>query len=483
MTLARLREWSSRHPLALLLLAGMGLRVVLAYVLLPGEGLAGDLRYYGSWMLILGDGGPANFYAATAHHGASLPPGLPWVLWPLGVAAKLLAGLTGVRPDAAALLLVKVPAIVADGWLAVLLHRLAGRWSGEKAGLLAAGLFLFVPGTWYESALWGQVDSVASLPALAAIALLIGGWSEAAVVAVVVAILIKPQFITVAFVIGVVLLRRHLLVRGSGPRPELQGRLARFDDRLGGWFTREQGWGRLVSSAFAAVAITLVLVVPFDMEVWAPATLAGIPVVGDLAGLAELAKATAAFFTPLTANAYNPWVLVGPHPLYSDFGHWTFDSIRLIDGIRAFGIGAAILGVALALAGVRLLHREDRARILLVSTFLVVAFFILPTRVHERYAYFALVAAAPLAATSVAWRAWYVVLGLANIVNLHAVLTFGGTAAMQGLPFADATRDPRWILLVVAANTALFGWVTWQVLSARSPAYPSPETRLGGGHP
>ena len=61
--------------------------------------------------------------------------------------------------------LLKVGPIVFDVLVAGLLYGLVRRWTAERAdsirlGLLAAALYLFNPVTWYDSAVWGQTDTV-----------------------------------------------------------------------------------------------------------------------------------------------------------------------------------------------------------------------------------------------------------------------------------------------------------------------------------
>jgi len=67
--------------LAVLLLAGLGLRLTIAYVLFPSAGFATDLASYTSWALTLGTHGPAAFYANAGF--SDYPPGYFYVLWPI----------------------------------------------------------------------------------------------------------------------------------------------------------------------------------------------------------------------------------------------------------------------------------------------------------------------------------------------------------------------------------------------------------------
>lgn len=69
-------------------------------------------------------------------------------------------------------LLLKLPPIAADLAIAALLYWAGRRWFGDRTGLVAAALYLFIPVTWYDSAIWGQVEAVGTLAMLAALVLL-----------------------------------------------------------------------------------------------------------------------------------------------------------------------------------------------------------------------------------------------------------------------------------------------------------------------
>ncbi|MEJ7696431.1 MAG: hypothetical protein WKF78_07415 [Candidatus Limnocylindrales bacterium] len=145
--------------------------------------------------------------------------------------------------------------------------------------------------------------------------LLIEGWSEPAVAVGVLATLTKPQYAIGLLVIGAVLLRRHLLARGTGPVPSPPGWVATLDQRIGGWFTRQQGVLRLVSSAVVGFVVGIVAILPFDLPSQAPAGVASIPVLGSIAGLLSVVGSAAAYYAVLTVNAFNAWAFVGPEPL------------------------------------------------------------------------------------------------------------------------------------------------------------------------
>jgi Gpi18-like mannosyltransferase len=460
--------------IGVLLLAGLALRLVIAYVLLPNEGLGSDLRLFEQWAITLAQHGPGGFYANAGF--ADYTPGYLWVLWPMGLFAQAFGSLTGQAPESVMAAIVKVPGILGDMAVAWLLYRAASRWWGERTGRIAAAIFLFNPVTWYLSALWGQVDVVGSLVILAAVLLLIDGWSEAAVAAAVLATLVKPQYGLIDVVVGVILLRRHLIRPGSGPTPTTHGWSARLNERVGRFFTDRQGPIRLVSSALVGLVIALAVAMPFDLPFLASGPVAGVPVLDHVAGLLAIVGNAATYYNVLTANAFNFWALVGPTPLshaLSNDYQWTYDSLPVIAGISAATIGVLLLGATVVLCIIQLLRRDDRMSILIATTVMAVGFFALPTRVHERYLFPAFVIGALLAASSIRWRWWYALLAAANFVNLHAILTQPyegyGTLTVQRLLFGRLFRTDPFVIGAAVAHTLLFLWALWQLRPALDP--------------
>jgi hypothetical protein len=509
-----------RHaPLLAVVGAGLAFRLALAFVVFPSSGYASDLALFRSWATTLAETGPGGFYAAAG--SANYPPGYLYVLWLIGALGKLLGGLTGSGTDAATLALLKLPAILADAAIAALLYRAGRRWKGARVGLVAAALYLAVPVSWYDSALWGQMDAFGSFVLLAALVLLVEGWSEGAAALAVVAILVKPQYAIGLGIVWPVLVRRHLLAVGSTPLPRLAGWLATLDRGLGG-LLRESGPIRLASSALFAGIVGIGLLLPFDITRFAAPTLADIPVLGHVAGLVGLFIKVGGEFTVLTANAYNPWALVGAHPLAAVIGSsgaaWTADSLTVVGSLSAVVVGALVLVAIGLVVGVGLLRRDGPLPILLGATILALAFYLVPTRVHERYLFPFFAAAALLAARGLVSAGGYLMVGVANAINLHAVLAgslsigrgsggggflggggFGGGAAPGGptgagggafgggaasihsldLPFAAFARSEVVVSLVAAVQTAALVvlLVAWLAIVVR----PALRQELGRG--
>ncbi|MDQ3553034.1 MAG: phospholipid carrier-dependent glycosyltransferase [Chloroflexota bacterium] len=461
----RPRALSALTALAILLLAGLALRFTIAYILFPASGFESDIGSFSSWARTMADFGPGGFYANAGF--ADYPPGYLYVLWAVGLLADLFAPLAGSAPEAIIGTLIKLPPMLADVALAAVLYRMVSRWSSEpghnasRLGLLAAGAYLFNPVTWYDSALWGQADAVGALVMLLGVAALLRGNPEGSAALAVLAGLIKPQFgVVLAPIVGVVLLRRHLLAPGSGPvrRPWLPV-------ALGDLAKRKQGPIRLVTSALAGLAVLIVAITPFALDI--PAYL-------------QLMARTAGGYEGLSVNAYNPWALVGADgtPPLASSGLWSEDTVPFLGPLPGVFIGALLLAGGFLLGLGRLLRRADRWSIVLVTVFLSLCFFILPTRVHERYLFPAFAFLPLLAAAQGKWRWATVALAAGSFMNLHAVLTndLYATDNVAGLPLGDLFRSYPGVLISVLLQTAIFAFVAWQ-LRPSAVEQPDPLTR------
>ncbi|MBM4420930.1 MAG: hypothetical protein FJ034_04995 [Chloroflexi bacterium] len=399
-----------RHvPFAALLALGAWLRAWLAFGVYPTQGFAGDLSLLKSWAETLVRVGPSSFYASTPQ--ADYPPAFLYVLWIEGALS----------------LPIKFAPFLADIAIAVLVYAAASRWHGVRAGLLGAAVFLFLPVTWYDSALWGQVDSVVALPMLVALLLLIAGRSEWAAAFGLLAIVTKPQGVIILGILVPVLVARHLIQKREPVR--------------------------IARALLAGSAALVIPLLPFDITRFASPALQGIPVAGHVSGLGGLFLQLGDRYPVLSANAYNLWALVGPRPLAGAMtggpNAWTPDSLALFDAVPAVQVGALLLVTAGLVVAVGLLFRNDRYAIVLGFALVALAFYLLPTRVHERYAFPFFMAGSLLVAGAAEWLGAFTVVGVLNAVNLHAVLAPAARGGFQipgrgfgGLPVQPAPIAP-----------------------------------------
>jgi hypothetical protein len=171
-------------------------------------------------------------------------------------------------------------------------------------------------------------------------------------------------------------------------------------------------------------------------------------------------------------------------------GSWLADSLPVLGSIPAVTVGAVLLVLVGAVVAGGLLVRDGTAPILLGFTVLALAFFVLPTRVHERYLFPFFATGALLAAPGIGRAAALAVVALMGTINLHAVLagnlfigtgTGGGRGGFAGaggggpgfgainLPFGDLARDQVVVTAVAIGLGAamIILLATWAVLVLR----------------
>ncbi|MEA2026915.1 MAG: hypothetical protein U9O18_09500, partial [Chloroflexota bacterium] len=457
-----LRALALSPALIVLLLGGLALRLTIAYVLFPASGFESDLATYGAWAAAMAEHGPGGFYDSVSF--ADYPPAYLYVLWAVG----LLAGPNGDPAE-----FIKLPPILLDIAVGYVIYRLVRGWTwpggrSETLALAAAALYLFNPVSFYDSALWGQTDAAGALVLLLGLAALIRGNSEGAAALAVAAALVKPQFGVVLIpLVLFVLLKRHLVRPGSGPRHRPWA-----PEPVAGWLAREQGWLRLLTAFAAAWAAFFIVALPFGM--------------GPLEYL-ERMFGTAGGYGFLTVNAYNLWALVGSEgaPSLAEAFRWVDDTIPLAGPLGGVVVGAAALVAGFLWGTLRAAARDDRWTLIVAAVVLAIAFFVLPTRVHERYIFPAIALMPLLAVVQRRWAIALLLLSVAAFINLHGILTLPlyGTENVESLALGDLFRTQPLITLSALLQTGVFAWAAWQLRPSlrTSPDGFDHEAALGSG--
>ena len=350
-------------------------------------------------------------------------------------------------------LMIKLPFIVADLGLAAVLFLLTRRLFGQRAGLVAAAVFLFNPAVILVSTVWGQNDSIATLAVVGAIYLLVTGRTEAAAAVGVIAMLIKFQYGFVIPIIAIVGLRRHLLGLPDGD---------------GATWPRDP---RRIGLALLASAATLILIcLPFGLRLFDPSD----PAHSLVARFIAASKA----FPGVTQNAFNLWM----NPLFdvvihgasgATEGHVVDDTAVAI-AIGGFALTWQWIGNLLFVAAVLvalsvLVRRSDGAAIVFVALVIAVAFFALPTRVHERYLYPALALGLPLLAAGPEWRRLYVALSAIVFFDVYWVYSLPGANDGPGRGILGATiYSPAGIYVLSAVTVAVMAVLAIRALRPAS---------------
>ena len=469
---------------AVLIGTGILLRLLVAGFYLPLSGYATDVGNFTIWANRLATDGPSRFYELGGL--TDYPPGYMYVLWLIGSVGKWLQPLTlGIDVTRG---LVKIPGMLADGAVAWTLfaycRRHGRRWlggmDGARLGIIAVVIYLFNPGTIFDSAVWGQVDSVGTLAVVGTLLFLARGWTEAAAAASVLATLVKFQFgflMPVVFLVG---LKRHLVGRSSDP--EQDGRR----DPM-----------RILTSLAAGLGTLVVLLVPFNMAVWSP---------GDAAhSLIDKFTEATNTYAGLSINGFsiwrNPWSGLGD-TLWRGCDVPDASSCLSPAGVAfhvgAFivnwqMVGAALFGLVALFALWQIVRRDDPLGLLIGSLTLAIAFFALPTRVHERYLFPALALAAPLVRHAGRWSILFAVVSLLFFANVYWVYTadwsfvsyvvnpgMGGTPMLRDPFLAKVLFNDTGIYVLSAAVVVALAWVLIQGIRLSSTvAEPLPSQPVG----
>lgn len=364
------------------LLGCVVLGLLLRLPLLPMAGYAPDVAYWKSHLTYATSFGIQNIYGLETPL-QPYPPVLLILLWMLGMVYVTLWPAARDTPGLTAL--VKLPAAAADLVAAALLAAYVLRRAGQaRTGAL---LLAVNPALIWVSSYWGQVDILHAGMAAAAWAAILAG---------------RPG------------LAGSLLALGALTKP--QGLLA---VPAGAALVAASSGGRGIARAMATGAATVAIVTsPFLLS-------------GASGALLRIYTGAPNLYPYLSLNAFNPWWIAAltragdpSFPLVPDDARWlglvtprTLGQILLLLATAAITAACARLRPGSA-------ERDPRAWRLLTLQWL--AFFLLPTQVHERYLLPAMVSMAPVAALDRRWRWIYAAMTAAVWANVAYVLPGSG---------------------------------------------------------
>jgi dolichyl-phosphate-mannose-protein mannosyltransferase len=325
--------------LGLLLLTALLLRLYLAPMWV---GYDTDVRTFLAWADRAYSVGLSGMYTNAKEYFLDYPPGYMYVLYMIGL---LHHKLSIPWESAESLLLLKLPAILADILTVYLLFRLAVSWrNGARTWMQAIGiaaLFAFDPAIWSNSAIWGQVDSFFMLFILATLLLQQRGKLPQASVFIALALLLKPQALLFGiFLLIDVLRKRNMMV--------------------------------LLLSVLSGVTTIVVISLPFA--------------VGRGYGwLIELYSGTLASYPYASLNAFNLMALLGGNfiDMKSSVLHISYQWIGLV--LMALSI--------VYVCYLYLRSKGQRGALLYVAFLFITAVFICMTKMHERYLHYGLLLA------------------------------------------------------------------------------------------
>lgn len=388
------------HIIVLVVLAaGMLVRLYLAPKI---AGHDADMNTFQAWASHAAKAGLTRFYMTDMF--VDYPPGYIYVLYVLGLAVKLFHVAYN---SPTALLIMKLPAMLADIATAYVIYRMACQRTGAAQSLGLALLFVFNPAVIVNSAVWGQVDSFFALFLLLSLREGANNRLERSAMMFAVTVLIKPQ----ALIFTPVLL------------------LA---------FYREGSWKRFGRSVLYGAAVFAALITPFSVH-------------KPLFWIVELYKKTLSSYPYASLNAFNLFALTG--------GNWKEQNSKLlIFSYQTWGMLFIVLAVALSLyLFQRSRTADNRGMYYLIALVLITVVFVLGAKMHERYWFPAL----PLCLAAYAQlkdrRLLYLFLGISvcQFANVAYTLAFS-LAHMHTIPHTDGI-----LLLTSLASVLLLLYLVW----------------------
>lgn len=390
-------------PLAALILGALAVRLFL----FPMQGFRGDLTLYISWLRAAADYGFKTFYSVT---NCDYPPLNVYLFWLFGSAAKSLS-LFGTNLIT---YVVKLIPTLFDMATVYLIFSFVRSRSSLRVSLLAAAAYAFNPAVLFNSSVWGQFDSIYTFFLLLSFVLVLSGKFTLSVSTFTLAVLTKPQAVALAPLMALLVYKKF-------------------------------GLRRMLASTLIIAAITLLMILPFQWD-------------NPITFLTNIYLLGFGKYPYTSVNAFNLWAL---------FGMWRPDTQGYLF-INPYLIGWMMFVVVtfLALDSVdeRLKSRGEML-VFFAAFILLFGFFMLPTRIHERYSFPSLSFLALM--IPYVKRVWtiYGVITVTLLINLvYAMITLN-----EGILIT--WTDPI-ILGVAIANTIAFAYsmvFIWRWMNQKSP--------------
>jgi dolichyl-phosphate-mannose--protein O-mannosyl transferase len=405
-------------------LAFIGLLFIALVVRMLFIGTAGfpnDVSAFEAWALTLADHPTYDFYAKAGF--ADYPPGYFYVLWICGHLYRLFVHSD---PSYDALkVVVKLPGILFDVVDTVLIYAIVRRYASTTWSFVAAACFAFNPAIIYISAYWGQVDSVPGAFTLAALYVLLGATTDSpdtkrrdlAVVGawslLACSVLMKPPAIVLA--------------------PIFLAWVVMTDD--GAERMRRAVWTSV--GVVTAIVLAYLSTIPFHP---------GANPIAQFAWLYERYHYAAGVYAYNSVNAFNLYVMAPNNhfwmPDSTTLPNWTIFGHVVGFPMYAWGVGLLVAATLLVVS--RLVQRRDGVALLEAAMILSLGYFVLSTRMHERYIYNAAMLAIPLIFSRRRYLYAAIALSITLLANLIYSFSYVGVMAAPQ-PGVDATDLMPWV--------------------------------------
>jgi Gpi18-like mannosyltransferase len=392
-------------------------------LLFPLPGYKADLSTFAAWFNAAAEHGIRIFYNVV---WSDYPPFNVYLFWIFGSLAKQLS------PSGTNIVFfIKLLPNLFDTATALLIFAFVRKRLDFKIALLATALYAFNPAVIFNAAVWGQYDAIYTFFLVLSLMLVLASRPKLSAVAFTIGLLTKPQSIALAPLIVFLIFKKY-------------------------------GWRRLLTSLLVAAATIFAVIIPFE---WSN------PI---------------AFLTNIYFGAYSGYAYTSVNA----FNIWAFGGIWQPDTQFFFVTGWIMFG-ALVVFALYVLHKRLDASgelLILFSAFMLFfGFFMLPTRIHERYLFPALSILALMIPFAKKLRPIYAALTFTCLANQAYVLHFLNSD--QFIQFGDPVVWIVTLINLVAFLYALMlmtgdlrGQELGQVQSSQSPSESQLEGSSGNAH-
>lgn len=289
-----------------------------------------DMNCFIGWANAAFEHGLGQFYNLEMFH--DYPPGYMYVLYCIGALQKLFS-----FTDGAQLILFKLPAVLCDIGAGIILYKMAHKRFSSGVSALIGALYMLNPAVIVNSSLWGQVDAVYTLLILLMVYMLAENKMLISYFVFALCIFIKPQ----AFIFTPLLI------------------LAVIENVFLKDFSCEKFFKNL-GCGLCAVLFMFLLALPFGIS-----------------NVFEQYKSTLASYPYMTVNAMNLWAALGKN----------WEGLTTLTTV----IGYIFLAAIVAYSVFVFLKGSDKSKYYFTGAMLAFMTFMLSTKMHERYAFPAMV--------------------------------------------------------------------------------------------
>ena len=389
-----------------ILAAMLGVSFIVRLLLFPLQGYANDMGTYASWFNTAAEHGIRPFYGVVGW--VDYPPFNVYIFWAFGSLAKALS-VYGVSIYN----IVKLAPNLFDLATAVLIYAFVRKQSSFKLALTATALYTFNAAIIYNAAVWGQFDAIYTFFLVLSLVLALKSKPYFSAASFAVALLTKPQGIALAPLIVFLIYKKN-------------------------------GLKNMLLSVAVFAATVLLVILPFE---WSNP-------VSFLSGIYFGAYGGYQF---TSINAFNLWGL---------FGLWIQDGYLSIVGWAMFGAAATFTLYVLY----KRFNVSGEWLALFSAFMLFFAFFMLPTRIHERYLFPAISILALMFPLIKKVRPLYVALTATLLVNQAYVLYWLNAYVNAGYTYSPNLSGDPVVLAVSVVNLVMFFYsltLLWNELKGR----------------